>query len=203
MEKGYYYKLDKIEKERFYNPEYELLLFGKEDTVVSRTILNDHVYTMSNPIKFYMKFISVNTGFIYGYESGYGEFPLLYKTADAGKTWKRTLFKEGESLSTIDEDDFHMFNQKQGIMIVNPIYYNSKTKYNVNQFDYFITKDGGLTWEKKIVDLTKVNVTISNYNDDVQNIYKKEGTIISIISDTEKTIVLRSNDFGESFKVLE
>lgn len=214
MDRGYYYCLDKIGSERNYNTQYELLFFGKTDTVLFKTNLNKHVYSIGNPITMlYIHFISVNTGFVYGYESGYGEFPMLYKTTDGGKTWNRRLFKEQESLCSINEDNFHMFNQKQGIMIVNPSFYIAdEKKYNEQHFDYFITNDGGLTWKKKKVDLTSYNIYVHNreHNDYayytsewMKNMYKKEGTIVSIISNKNKTIVLCSDDFGESFRVLK
>lgn len=206
MEKGHYYHLDKLMSKSSIigNPTYELSLFGKDNQLISKTTLNNHIYTMSNPIEaLFMKFISVNTGFIYGYEHGFGYFPILYKTTDAGKTWARVLFEKNETLCPLYKDSFHMFNQKQGIAIVNPIFLLSKKEYSKNNFDYFITNDGGLTWEKKSLVLKAQNIEISNFNGSIKTFFKKNGTVISIISNIKNTIVLRSDDFGATFRLLK
>lgn len=206
MEKGQYYHLDKLMPEHSTsgNPVYELSLFGKDNELISKTVLNEHIRSNSNPIEaLYMQFISVNTGFIYGYEHGFGFFPKLYKTVDGGKTWNSVLFEAIKPICPLSKSSFHMFNQKQGIIIVNPAKYQVGKEYHQNHFDYFITNDGGLTWEKKSLDLTNQNIEVVNYEDSIQSIFKQNGTIVSIISKDDKTVVLRSDDFGATFKVLK
>ena len=142
MDRGYYYCLDKIGSERNYNTQYELLFFGKTDTVLFKTNLNKHVYSIGNPITMlYIHFISVNTGFVYGYESGYGEFPMLYKTTDGGKTWAPRMLGYA-SLHNLILKDIAFIDETTGWICA----YDVAKRTSV----IYVTADGGESWKKQM-----------------------------------------------------
>ncbi|MFZ5471610.1 MAG: WD40/YVTN/BNR-like repeat-containing protein [Myxococcota bacterium] len=139
-----------------------------------------------------IQFVSPTTGFLYGYTTGYGYFPFLYRTADAGKTWQRLALSRGAD-PRLRRNNFFMFDDKRGIVLTN---------WDV----YFITQDGGVTWSQRQFMLKPVR------NGHLEPFYTTSGQVTVVIrhpdypsrdSEAHRQVrVLRSDDFGATFREL-
>lgn len=143
---------------------------------------------------FYIYFINKNLGFVYGNFTGYGPNPFLLRTNNGGNSWKKI---DGLPLNTnFEKNNFYIHQQKGFILLTQ--YWN----LNDGKIEYYITNNCGETWQRKIFQLKHLEYSISNC--DVQ--FSPTG-LITITAwmkkkknhTIKKTIILQSNDFGESF----
>lgn len=154
------------------------------------------------------------TGFVYGNELGYGYWPFLFKTTDAGLHWNRLLFKPIEDGVPIYKDNFYMFNKNEGILIYNTN--NIKRLLNgkyVTKLQYYLTQDGGKTWKQKSKRLKTRNIHLENNPRYMQCSFTMKGEVFITILNAPWTmpkgkrlakdrisLQLNSKDFGKSFE---
>jgi photosystem II stability/assembly factor-like uncharacterized protein len=182
--------------------DYNLSLrFTAVDGVTLATIPLDFLDTSlsGNPLtEINIHFTDPKTGFLYGYETGYGYLTFLFRTEDGGKTWKRIILDDIGYSSQLSRNDFFMFNTKQGIII-------SLGNFPV-EFHYFLTSDGGKTWQEHQSTLPDKDMMLTNGEDYLKASFSSDGKVTVMIidpvdynSNITKTFVLQSSNFGESF----
>jgi hypothetical protein len=185
---------------------YDLSLRGSDSRVLDGPYRLDALMKFpSNPPEFYnfnLQFLNQDLGFLYGYEVGFGYFPFLLKTTDGGQSFQRVLFKKGKGRCPFLKHSFFMFDKQNGIAITN---WASKAI-----FHYQITSDGGDTWEKRAFDTGRSDITVYNADRRLTSVFTVDGEITTVIaSSTEslstkgKDLVLKSEDFGETFRILK
>lgn len=138
-------------------------------------------------------FINRNLGFMYGTEMSYAFYPYVYRTEDGGKSWKLFTSKELGAQLPLNGQSFHMYNEKDGIIV-----WGSQP----DKLLYSLTADGGLSWQAntrwigKGARLDDITYTING----VTLTYSVNG---GPEKTPEKTIVIRSTDYGKSFMELK
>ncbi len=140
------------------------------------------------PEEIHIQFASENVGFLYGYGVIYSYYPFLYRTDDGGRTWKlikletRQLFK----------NSLFMFDANRGILLS----YNGLGTH----YDYYVTTDAGITWEKKTIRTPKIENKNPMSLFMPHPVYNHNG-IVTLVYDGKH--VFQSTDHAQSFKHLK
>lgn len=145
-------------------------------------------------------FINDSIGFFTESGGCYASYDWLFRTNDRGKTWKH--IKSGSRTSGNAEKDrltnqsFYMFNETKGVII---------WELEKGQLVYSTTNDGGITWVQQSFKSDKIK------EQQIQHIrFSASGEITLVLSnlfvfetDREESLLLKSTNFGKSFKVLD
>jgi hypothetical protein len=140
------------------------------------------------PEEIHISFTDELNGFLYGYGTIYTYYPFIYRTADGGKTWTRIELNTGQ----LYKNSFYMFDAQHGIAISN--------SGHGNTYDYFITSDGGVTWQKQSItanaDDPKKPVNLV----EPWPVYRPDGKVTIVFGGYH---VFQSTDHGNNFKLLK
>lgn len=145
-----------------------------------------------------INFLDEETGFLYGHQRGYGFYPFMYKTTDGGASWRG--IPQSNQFGPIDDAGLYMFDQQRGILI--------PQWRDLSKLKYFLTEDGGETWQKKEVRTLSKRRAYSSYKVNVIMSFNEEGEVcLSFIrakrQDWDYNLVLYSSNFGKSFKTIK
>ncbi|MBO6515828.1 MAG: hypothetical protein JJ975_04680 [Bacteroidia bacterium] len=182
---------------------YYLQLWNEQGPVATKGNIDSLVASTDRSLRaIHLNFLSPSTGFVYGYQSGYGHTPFIFKTNDSGKHWKRVLFEKSEWAAPLRKDDFFMFNDKQGIVMCN--------LHNVKSLVYYLTNDGGITWEKQKFRMRETTLKIKNDDAYLSTICSSNGKVTCVVKEPDlnygrntRVYILRSDDFGSTFRIIE
>ena len=139
-------------------------------------------------------FVNRKLGFLYGTSMAYRYYPFMYRTEDGGKTWALLTSSELGTMHSFSGEQFHMFGEKQGIIIWSVGRASEQT--------YSLTSDGGATWTVHAIK-TAEDAYLTNTT------YTMDGLTMTFAVNGKKenepvrTIVMRSTDFGRTFKELK
>ncbi len=183
------------------NNEYHLIVVN-DKKVIKDKIEIPALNTPGEIENISIQFINENLGYIYGNTVAYTFYPFILKTIDGGKSWNKILFNKELIQVPLLKDNFFMFDSLKGIAVTN---WNSSPN-----FIYYLTKDGGNSWEKKSVKMKDKSIRILNSENFTNSFYSKSGEITILIknpnfenNETKKLVIIRSDDFGENFRILE
>jgi len=182
---------------------YHLAWLDSNDKIESTTTVDSIAFSSGNPIqRIHIQFLNQQTGFLCGYESGYGYYPFVFKTSDSGQHWKRVLFEKSDWGCPLRPSDFFMFDVNRGIVVAN--------WHNVNSLDYYLTNDGGETWKKNKFRMRDSGVEIKNHDAYLKTVFSADGQITCLVMDPDleygvntTAFILKSDDFGKSFRILK
>ncbi|MCC2547658.1 hypothetical protein LJY25_14480 [Hymenobacter sp. BT175] len=146
-------------------------------------------------------FVNNQLGFLYGSTIGYGYCSFTYRTVDGGKSWTRVMLDAQQRADAAYRDALFMFNEKQGIILA----YLLK-----GRLTYYLTADGGLSWTEKCLPILAQEISghahgLGTY---LQPFYSKSGSIV-LVTKQEVGLapvsftVFRSEDFGQSFRIMK
>lgn len=150
----------------------------------------------------FLYFPNRNLGFLYGKFAVSGPYlyssnPFILRTEDGGKKWELYLPPIGDGIA---RNDFFMFNEKQAILMPVSLGYDGK-------LPYLVSSDGGKTWEQKTVEPGQNQFGLFSVS------FTADGTCTLVISygsgkrendnDQGHTMVLRSENYGRTFRVLK
>lgn len=143
-----------------------------------------------------MHFINDSVGFITESGGCYAYYNYLFRTEDAGKSWKAVEIQVGNEFEAVlNEDHFFMFDEKNGMII---------WKVDNRKVYYSVSSDGGKSWKTKTFSLD----ADESYRYLTGIHFSKGGQIILVVSSefagiksrTNSLLVFQSLDFGKTFK---
>jgi hypothetical protein len=145
-------------------------------------------------------FINDSIGFFTESGGCYASYNWLFRTEDSGVTWKfirsgsRT---DGHSFHMLHNESFYMFDDRRGIII---------WEMRNGALVYSVCSDGGLTWTGKT---SRIWVKKSPMK--IQHIsFSADGQVTIICgekfmyeSERKGVVILQSNNFGKSFRLVK
>lgn len=141
-----------------------------------------------------LQFLNDSTGYLYGYTIGYGYCSYIFKTTNGGRTWQSMPLTG--SYNTLSEQEFYMFNERQGIAFPAVV---------KDTLTWKITSDGGMSWQGRQTKLGGLK-----HEGVIRPVYSSEGNVLFILERpwfkgrTSKIFgVIQSTNFGKSFRLLQ
>ncbi len=138
-------------------------------------------------------FVNTQKGILFFCNNNYGTSITAYSTIDSGTTWKQS--NVGGSGGT---SPFEIVRINEDVVLV---YF--KKRFHDNQNSFYITRDGGMNWERKIIN---PNSKEKGFCNTMKIDFDTKGKIIVLCTykndkgediGTQKFI---STDFGKTFK---
>lgn len=137
------------------------------------------------------------TLYIYGLEMGYGAFPFMIRSTDAGQSWEPVLFtSSGDRIDNMAmrmrRNSLVMFNAQEGVLMY------LKQQKNKAKLVVRYTSDAWSTYKEKTIDLGELS-TSASYNIIYQ--HYADG-VIELTFDNQPGLVFQSTDGARSFQKL-